>query len=235
MNARSRPRGVLVQRPRDELLAGAALAVDQNRRPARRGLDDEVEHLAHARAAADDLAEPVRARLQVLTQRAVLGDEPALRQRVAQHDQHFVVLERLGDVVVRPALHRGDRVLDRRERRDHQHRQVVVDLLDLVERRRCRPCPASSCPRSPRRTASIGRARAPRRVRRQTHVVALAREERLEDLAHDLFVVDDEDGAASESAGRARRTQQRAASSSLPVHGLRAAAGSRGGERQRRA
>ena len=29
------------------------------------------------------------------------------------------------------------------------------------------------------------------------HVVALAREQRLEDLAHDLLVVDDEDGAVS--------------------------------------
>ena len=54
--------------------------------------------------------------------------------RVAQDDQHLVVLERLGDVVERAALHRRDRVLDRRERGDHQHRQVVVDLLQLVER-----------------------------------------------------------------------------------------------------
>ena len=30
-------------------------------------------------------------------------------------------------------------------------------------------------------------------VRRQAHVVPLARQQRLEDLAHDLFVVDDED------------------------------------------
>ena len=134
MNARSDAGRVLMQRPRHQLLAGAALAVDQDRRAARRRLDDQVEHLPHPRAAADDLAEPVGVRLQVLPQRAVLGDQPPLRQRVAQHDQHFVVLERLGDVVERAALHRRDRVLDRGERGDHQHRQVVVDLLELVER-----------------------------------------------------------------------------------------------------
>ena len=48
-------------------------------------------------------------------------------------DEHFVVLERLGDVVERAALHRGDGVLHRRERRDHQHRQLVVELLQLLE------------------------------------------------------------------------------------------------------
>ena len=74
-------------------------------------------------------------RLEVLAQRAVLGDQPPLLQRVAEDDQHLVVLERLGDVVERAALHRRDRALDRREGRDHQHRQVVVDFLELVERR----------------------------------------------------------------------------------------------------
>ena len=34
-------------------------------------------------------------------------------------------------------------------------------------------------------------------VGRQAHVVPLARQQRLEDLAHDLFVVDDEDGGVA--------------------------------------
>ena len=37
-------------------------------------------------------------------------------------------------------------------------------------------------------------------ARRQAHVVALARQQRLEDLAHDLFVVDDQDGAVAAHA-----------------------------------
>ena len=208
------PRGILVERPRDELLAGAALAVDQNRRPAGRRLDDQVEHLAHARAAADDLAEPVGARLQVLAERAVLGDEPALRQGVAQHDEHFVVLERLGDVVVRPALHRRNGVLDRGERRDHQHRQVVVDFLELVERRdavhaRHHHVHDRRVERDrPDELEPLGG------VRRHADLIPLVGEERLEDLAHDFLVVDDEDrppagvtGRGELGRGRARHDQ----------------------------
>src|SRR5215204_3016985 len=120
MNARS---------ARDEFLAGAALAVDQDRRPRRRRLHDQVEHLAHARAPPDDFPQPVLVRQQVLAQCPVLRDQPPLRQRVPQHHQHFVVLERLGDVVEGAALHRRDGVLDRGEGGDHQHRQVVVYFL----------------------------------------------------------------------------------------------------------
>ena len=35
------------------------------------------------------------------------------------------------------------------------------------------------------------------RVRREAHLVALARQQRLEDLAHDLLVVDDQDRAVT--------------------------------------
>ena len=54
--------------------------------------------------------------------------------RVADDDQHFVVLERLGDVVEGAALHRRDRALDRRVGRDDDDGQVLVDALQLVER-----------------------------------------------------------------------------------------------------
>ena len=73
-------------------------------------------------------------RLQGLPQRGVLRLQLPPLDGVAHHDQHLVVLERLGDVVEGAALHRGDRRLDRRERGDHQHRQLVVELLQLVER-----------------------------------------------------------------------------------------------------
>ena len=205
MNARSERAEFWCSDARHQLLAGAALAVDQDRRPARRRLDDQVEHLPHARALADDLAEAVGVGLQVLPQRAVLGDQPPLRQRVAQDDQHLVVLERLGDVVEGAALHRRDGVLDRGERGDHQHRQVVVDLLDLVERR-----DAVHARQHDVDDRRVERHRAREleplgRRRGQAHLVALARQQRLEDLAHDLLVVDDEDGARCASCGSGLR------------------------------
>ena len=189
---------VLVQRARDQLLAGPALAVDQDRRPARRRLDDQVEHLAHPRALADDLAEVVGVRLEVLAERAVLGDQPVLRQRVAQDDQHLVVLERLADVVEGAALHRRDRVLDRRVGGDHQHRQVVVDLLELVERGHAVHARHHHVDDRRVERHRPGQLEPLRRRRGQAHLVALARQQRLEDLPHDLLVVDDQNRGAGD-------------------------------------
>src|ERR1700692_495707 len=97
---------------RDELLAGAATSLDEDRRTARRSLDDEIEHLPHARTLADDVRELVVPLLDVLTERPILVDQPPPLQRVADDHEHFLVLERLRDVVERPALHRGNRALD---------------------------------------------------------------------------------------------------------------------------
>ena len=188
-------RRVAVDGPRHQLLAGAALAGDEDGRAARRRLDDQVEDLLHPRAAADDAGELVVARLQVLLEGDVLGHQPPALDGVVEDDQHLVVLERLGDVVERALLHRADRRLHRGERRHHDHRQLVVDrphrVEDLqpvhlrhhhvgddgVERRRARQF----------EPVATGRGDA--------HGVALAGQQRLEDLAHDLFVVDDEDRA----------------------------------------
>ena len=121
--------------------------------------------------------------------------QPAALHRVAHDDQHFLVLERLGDVVERAALHRGNRALDRRVRGDDQDRQVLVDPLQLVER---------GDAVEPRHhdvdDRRVERQRASQLEpfgarRREPDVVAGARQQRLEDFTHDLLVVDDEDGA----------------------------------------
>ena len=186
-----------MERARHELLARAALAVDQDRRAAGRCLDDQVEHLPHAGASADDLAEPVGVRLEVLPERAVLGDEPPLGDGVPQHAEHFVVLEGLRDVVERPALDRRDRVLDRRERGNHQDRKVVVYLLELVERRNAIHARHHHVHdgrvegHGPRELEALGR------VLCEPDAVTLTCEEGVEDLAHDLLVVDDQNGAVT--------------------------------------
>ena len=195
MNGLVGARRVLMERARHQLLAGAALAVDQDGRPARRRLHDQVEDLLHPRAAADDLAEAVGVLLQVLAQHAILGDQPPLRERVADDGEHFVVLERLGDVVERAALHRGDGALDRRERRDHQDRQLVVDLLQLVERRHAVHARHHDVDDGGVEGDGAGELEALGGVGGEAHGVALARQQRFEDLAHDLLVVDDQDRA----------------------------------------
>ena len=215
-------RRVGVDGARDQLLAGAALALDQNRRSARRRLDDQVEHLPHPRAAADDVRELVVALLDVLAQVAVLVDQPPPLHRVADDDEHFVVLERLGDVVERAALHRRDRALDRRVGGDDDDREVLVDPLQLVERR-----DAVEARHHDVDDRRVERQRARQLEplgagRRQPHVVALARQQRLENLAHDLLVVDDEDRAV---AGGGHISLVRAAAARRPRR--------RSGKRQR--
>ena len=129
--------------------------------------------------------------LQVLAQHAILGDQPALGERVAHDGQDFVVLERLGDVVEGAPLHGGNRALDRRERRDHDHRQIVVYLLELVERGH-----AVHARHHDVDDGGVERERASELepfggVGGEAHGVPLARQQRFEDLTHDLLVVDD--------------------------------------------
>ena len=191
------PGRVRVNRARHELLAGAALALNQNRRSAGRRLDDQVEHLPHPRAPADDVREVVVPAVPLLQQLAVLAHQPPPLHRVAHDDEDFVVLERLGDVVEGAGLHRGNRALDRGVGRDDDDRQVLVDPLQLVER---------GDAVEPRHHDVDDRRVERQRARqlepfgaggRQAHVVAFAGQQRLENLAHDLFVVDDEDRAVA--------------------------------------
>src|SRR6185369_13961530 len=90
------------------------------------------------------------------------------------------------------ALHRGNGRLDRRERRDHEHRQIVVDLLELFQRGE--PVDAGHHDVYDRgvKWNGLGELESFRTRRGKTYVVPLAREERLENLAHDFFVVDDQ-------------------------------------------
>ena len=116
-----------MNRAGDQLLAGPALALDENGRSAGRGLDDQVEHLTHARALADDVGELVVALLNVLPEVAVLVNQPTPLEGVADHHQHFIVLERLGDVVECSGFHRRNGALDGRVGRDDDDREVLVD------------------------------------------------------------------------------------------------------------
>ena len=218
-NERSRSRRVGVDRARHQLLARAAFALNQNRRPARRRLDDQIEHLAHPRAAADDVRELVIPLLDVLAERPVLVDEAAPLHRVAHDDQHFVVLERLGDVVERAALHRRDGALDRRVRGDDDDGEVLVDALQLVERRDAVEAGHHDVDdgRVERQRARQLEALGARR--REPHVVAFPSQQRLENLAHDLLVVDDEDrafvGGSHASSSRSAPRPVRAAGVSV--------------------
>ena len=114
-----------MDRPRDQLLPGAALAVDEDGERAG-GLPDRLHDALHRGGAPTSrftpplgifLAEP-------LLERLVLGHELALLERLLDHVDDLLVAEGLRDVVERALAHRRDRALDRRVGGDDDDRDL---------------------------------------------------------------------------------------------------------------
>ena len=103
----------------DELLAGSALARDEHARPCRGDLLDDVEHLLHRGARPDDVVE-AQAILEAGAELGRLVPQAAAVERSPQDEYQLVDLQRLGQVVLRPLLHRPYGRLDLRER-GHEH------------------------------------------------------------------------------------------------------------------
>ena len=127
---RLRPRPVVVDGAGDELLAGAALAGDQDRDVLRGDAADGLVDLTHRRAAAEDRAIRVGIRLGLGDHRRGAHPTGDL-QGLADHPPQMVQVERLEEVVVGALLHRLNgrigRLLDRHE----NHGNARVDLADL--------------------------------------------------------------------------------------------------------
>ena len=183
-------RGLLVvERVRDELLAGAALAAHQHGDVGVGDLVDGLEDALHRGASPDDLAGE-RA-LHLLEQAAVIALEPRVLHHAAHQHAQLVVVEGLRQIVGGAVLHRlhgdllgavgGDhddgriridapRVLEHLHAVDVLHREVGdhhVEASRLDARaaplRRSRPCRPRSLPW---REGSAARAAWPSRRRR---------------------------------------------------------------------
>src|SRR5688572_20348511 len=101
-------RAQLVDRLGDELLAGARLAPDQHRRRRRGGLLDDLVDLAHARTAADHVAEAA-VLAQLPAQDLYLAPRVLPLDDLVEQDLQPLRLDRLGQVVVGALLDRLDR------------------------------------------------------------------------------------------------------------------------------
>src|SRR5439155_17354983 len=88
----------VVEQAGDQLLPGAALALDQHRRPARRHAADERQERAAPRALGDHRLGRVAAG-DLLAEPAVLALEAAELEGAAHRDAQLVVVEGLGHVV----------------------------------------------------------------------------------------------------------------------------------------
>ena len=125
----------VVQDLRGEILAGAALAGQQHRRRrACRDLLEQCFQLRDRRAVADDAVEAVRLRL-ARAQRAHFAAQAGRFERLLDQQRDFIEVERLVRVVIGARLHRLDRHVDARERRQQNHERVGVRFFDLLQDR----------------------------------------------------------------------------------------------------
>ena len=103
-------------------------------------------------------------------------------------------LNGFGEVVERALLGRRDGALDGAERRDHHHRQLVVEAADLFEHLEAVLVRQHQVEQDRVDLPVAERVDALAAGGGRGHRVALDDEQRFERFADDLFVVDDEDG-----------------------------------------
>src|SRR4029077_11327544 len=120
---KSGARAELMNRLRDELLAGPRLARDEHRRARRRRLLDDLVDLPHLGAVADERAERTML-AQLAPQRLHLAHRLEALDDLVEQDLQALNVDRLREVVVRAFLHRLDGGLDGALRREQQRRHV---------------------------------------------------------------------------------------------------------------
>ena len=177
-----------VDRARDELLAGAVLAIDEHPSVGGRGHRHLLAELRHHIALPHHRQAPVH----VGAQRAVLRLEPALTHGVADHEDGLLERERLLDEVERAELDRLHRRLDVAVAGDHHDRRIDATLAQA--RQRCQSVHA----RQPdvEHDDVVGRAHDAVEARLAAldgvDDIAFVAEHAAQRAAHARFVVDDE-------------------------------------------
>ena len=119
-----------VDRARNELFAGAVLAVDEHASVGRRSHRNLLAQLHH------DIALPHHRQpaIDVGAQRAVLGFETALANGIANHENRLLERQRFLDEVVRAELDGFDSRLDVAVPGDHHDRSVDAAFAEARER-----------------------------------------------------------------------------------------------------
>ena len=200
---------------RDEPLAGARLARQQDRAVGARDGLDHLEDVEHRFAAADHVRELVRQAERPLQQDVLLA-QLAVLDLLADLHLEQVDVERLAQVVARAEPHRLDGAVGRRKRGDHDAEDVLVDLLggaqhlDAAQIRHLdvgdQQVDRLALERVDRGAAVLG----------QQHLVALAAEHDRQQLAHRSLIVDDENARRAPLGGDGHRRDVSQASCRQP-------------------
>ena len=131
-NALDRARAAGVNRARGELLSRAGLAGDEHRPRRRGGAPDQILHLRHRAALADERVER-RDRLNLPLQQVDLARELAPIDRRSDAHQQLVAEERLLHEVDGAELHGLDRGVDRAEAGHDDEGRVHAHVAELAQ------------------------------------------------------------------------------------------------------
>ena len=127
-----RARAVVVDRPRDQFLAGAGLALNQHGAVHRRHELQALEHRLHRGALADDVVEPVPI-AQLRAQLGVLLAEPRLVDRCCEHARQMRELHGLMRKSIAPRLIAATASFDAAEAGHHDRHDLRVAGEGRVE------------------------------------------------------------------------------------------------------
>ena len=116
----------------DQLFAGAALALNQNRRAAGRNLRDQVENLQHGLALADNILEVI-ALLQGALKLLVFFFSAAAAHRGPHVRQQLLIVPGLLDEVSGAILHGADSVIHGAVSGNHDHRQLWITVANIAK------------------------------------------------------------------------------------------------------
>ena len=123
---------VVVNGTGDHFLAGATLPGDQDGRIGWRALGDQGEHRLHRRAGADDVFKAVFG-ADLGFEIAVLLQQPAALQSAVHNMLEFIGVKGFGQIVKGAQFHGLDRSLNLRQAGHHDHVNIRMALLDLLQ------------------------------------------------------------------------------------------------------
>ena len=189
-------RRMRVDGPRDQLLAGAALALDEDGGLGRSRQPDELEDLSHPLGLADDAAESEAAG-ELLFEAAVLFRQAARLRALLDGQEHLFVLERLGDVVERAEPHRFDRALDGGVGGHDDDDRVRVPPADFGEHLEPGPVRKHEVEENDVVRLRLEGGEGARAVGRGGDLPSFPLQERGEDVPDHLFVIDDQNAQRS--------------------------------------
>ena len=196
-----------MQRAREELLAGPALPFDQHRRIGRGRALQRRKHLAQRGIFADQLRRAASDR-QLLLQQQVLVDDAALFESAADEQEQVLGVDRLGEEVEGPFLHRADGVLERAERGHDDHRDLFVQLFRGPQDGEAIPFRKPQIGEHERRLRLLQHLHRFGGITRFDDLVAVAFQGMPQHRAQRVLVFDDEDaGGCGHSTGRGQRSQ----------------------------